>query len=375
MLYGDYDQEMQKYDAFCYEYYCRLRQNNAALYRALYENWYSANNFYPAHYGWIRDMNFSSKFSDSERSSLPIVQSNEEWQKSNDYSTATGMENNERPEIDFQYYDSYFYGFYDAMRRINPTMYAILYAKWCASHHLPVNEAYRSQIPHNITARESSHLARERLPKDFITAHCDTDGSEILTSDSSSSPETKEMEHLDRGLVEEYCQVTSGSGHQGNDRDITSEAQLHGGFAADRVLPKFYEPGDTNSRQETKVISSEQLQTSCAAVNKSLNKTDDPSEKEQGKSWINMFLNKMGFSKTEAHLPDDDCPTIVWDNDRKQWIDTTTNENSYSGGLLLPPKSSGVGPCGANNVYRLKKSRDVRSKYVDVLQTSNNFQM
>ncbi|XP_049765928.1 protein transport protein Sec16A-like [Schistocerca cancellata] len=81
----------------------------------------------------------------------------------------------------------------------------------------------------------------------------------------------------------------------------------------------------------------------------------------------------MRFSTTEAHLPDDDCPTIVWDNDRKQWIDTTTNENSHSGDLLLPPKSSGVGPCGANNVYRLKKSRDVRSKYVDVLQTNKQF--
>lgn len=55
--------------------------------------------------------------------------------------------------------------------------------------------------------------------------------------------------------------------------------------------------------------------------------------------WFGGIWNKFSLKpKNQMILPDDKNPTIVWDPDRKQWINTDADENETGESLKPPPK-------------------------------------
>ena len=49
-----------------------------------------------------------------------------------------------------------------------------------------------------------------------------------------------------------------------------------------------------------------------------------------------------GKSKKEMHLPDDKKQEIVWDEDKKCWVDTTRDPNEVDPVDVPPPKDSDI---------------------------------
>ncbi|KAK2175743.1 hypothetical protein NP493_711g02035 [Ridgeia piscesae] len=119
------------------------------------------------------------------------------------------------------------------------------------------------------------------------------------------------------------------------------------------------------------------------------------------KSWFGSFISKFARkSENEMKLPDDKHPTIVWDAERKRWINTDQTEeemdkpaapppkdSELSGGPpeglanstppgVRPPDAAGSSPPGAGpplgpNKFSLKQNRGPRKQYVDVLAAGN----
>lgn len=60
---------------------------------------------------------------------------------------------------------------------------------------------------------------------------------------------------------------------------------------------------------------------------------------QSSSGWFGGIWNKFSLKpKNQMILPDDKNPTIVWDPDRKQWINTDADENEMGESLKPPPK-------------------------------------
>ncbi|XP_046404582.1 LOW QUALITY PROTEIN: uncharacterized protein LOC124169839 [Ischnura elegans] len=124
-----------------------------------------------------------------------------------------------------------------------------------------------------------------------------------------------------------------------------------------------------------------------------------------GSGWLGGLLSKFSLRpKNQMNLPDDKNPSIVWDNEKKRWVNMDADEDEASGDLPPPPKaadliptmnpSSGApnpsAPSGGmhgkpapgnlsasttsmppvNNMYKMQRGRKMRQNYVDVMGNS-----
>lgn len=67
-------------------------------------------------------------------------------------------------------------------------------------------------------------------------------------------------------------------------------------------------------------------------------KTQETGKGSSGGGWLN-FL-KFGRPKNQMILPDDDKPSIVWDKEKKMWVDVNSDGKSGPSALPPPPKVS-----------------------------------
>ncbi|XP_066111822.1 protein transport protein Sec16A isoform X5 [Saccopteryx bilineata] len=96
--------------------------------------------------------------------------------------------------------------------------------------------------------------------------------------------------------------------------------------------------------------------------------------KKSGESWFSRWLP--GKKRTEAYLPDDKNKTIVWDEERSRWVDTSELEEEEKAPppppMSLPkaPQAAAPGPGGppraSVNMFS-RKAAGSRARYVDIL--------
>ncbi|KAG8222867.1 hypothetical protein J437_LFUL003512, partial [Ladona fulva] len=123
-----------------------------------------------------------------------------------------------------------------------------------------------------------------------------------------------------------------------------------------------------------------------------------------GGGWLGGLLSKLSLRpKNQMNLPDDKNPSIVWDSDKKQWVNMDAEEDEAATELKPPPKASELIPTfaqpaammnsvpqnveksvpennalnapmatapGFGNIYKLPKGRKMRQNYVDVMGNS-----
>ncbi|XP_064457629.1 protein transport protein Sec16A-like isoform X2 [Ornithodoros turicata] len=98
--------------------------------------------------------------------------------------------------------------------------------------------------------------------------------------------------------------------------------------------------------------------------------------KGSGKSWLGGIFGKLRLRATnEMYLPDDKDPDIVWDEQKKCWVDKTAGPCETDNKVLAPPTDSAlqtnkiVQPDGkpSQNKFQMNKRRDFRKNYVDIL--------
>ncbi|CAL1294280.1 unnamed protein product [Larinioides sclopetarius] len=151
---------------------------------------------------------------------------------------------------------------------------------------------------------------------------------------------------------------------------------------------------------------------SISVANKNSTKETQKSEAKKskpaqtGRSWLGgMFSKLLPKGPNQMILPDDKNPTIVWDEDKKCWKNTDSNDDDESNAPLAPPtdmelmgsKSSmntfqtpgssappsslaappgnTVPPSSASmpvNKFSRPKTRGMRQNYVDILSTSGS---
>nr|CAD7403801.1 unnamed protein product [Timema cristinae] len=104
--------------------------------------------------------------------------------------------------------------------------------------------------------------------------------------------------------------------------------------------------------------------------------------------WFGGLWNKIALRpKNQMKLPDDKNPSIVWDSDNKRWTNLDNDQEEEAGVPPPPPKMSelprqtvtmapirGVEPQvdsslspSSNNMYKMNKTRSLRTSYVVVL--------
>ncbi|XP_066222800.1 protein transport protein Sec16A isoform X6 [Saccopteryx leptura] len=101
----------------------------------------------------------------------------------------------------------------------------------------------------------------------------------------------------------------------------------------------------------------------------------EPKEpKKSGESWFSRWLP--GKKRTEAYLPDDKNKSIVWDEKKNRWVDTSEPEEEKKAPppppMSLPkaPQAAAPGPGGppraSVNMFS-RKAAGARARYVDIL--------
>lgn len=119
------------------------------------------------------------------------------------------------------------------------------------------------------------------------------------------------------------------SNRQGFDDDKISASPQH---------PPFKEPQAQPLRNQAKL-------TSDQSKNKE-NKLPGGSQSNSG--WFGGIWNKFSLKpKNQMILPDDKNPTIVWDPEKKRWVNTEANEPEEEA-LKSPPKMSNINPSGTS---------------------------
>ncbi|XP_071445140.1 uncharacterized protein Sec16 isoform X2 [Hetaerina americana] len=125
-----------------------------------------------------------------------------------------------------------------------------------------------------------------------------------------------------------------------------------------------------------------------------------------GSGWLGGLLSKFSLRpKNQMNLPDDKNPSIVWDNEKKRWVNMDADEDEATGDLPPPPKAADLIPTinpssGAtnpstqsgsvhgqsvpsnisssssvppvNNMYKMQRGRKMRQNYVDVMGSNSS---
>lgn len=95
-----------------------------------------------------------------------------------------------------------------------------------------------------------------------------------------------------------------------------------------------------------------------------------------GKSWLGGIFGKLlPKGPNQMILPDDKDPDIVWDEQKKCWVDKNAAPGDLENRMAAPPSDSilGAKPSpisnkpGTENRFQLNKQRSLRKHYVDVL--------
>lgn len=105
----------------------------------------------------------------------------------------------------------------------------------------------------------------------------------------------------------------------------------------------------------------------------------DRSREAARKSWLGAIFEKLTPKQpNQIILPDDTDPCIVWDEERKCWVDKNAPSGKTDGPMAPPPTDSSCG--GRQNPYsnkqgqnrfHLSKQRSLRRRYVDVLNADS----
>ncbi|XP_037269079.2 uncharacterized protein LOC119160912 isoform X3 [Rhipicephalus microplus] len=99
-----------------------------------------------------------------------------------------------------------------------------------------------------------------------------------------------------------------------------------------------------------------------------------------GKSWLGGIFGKLlPKGPNQMILPDDKDPDIVWDEQKKCWVDKNAAPGEAESRMAAPPsdtsfggKPSPVSSKPGENRFQLSKQRSLRKHYVDVLNPSSN---
>lgn len=97
------------------------------------------------------------------------------------------------------------------------------------------------------------------------------------------------------------------------------------------------------------------------------------------KSWLGAILEKLTPAQpNQIILPDDADPAIVWDDDKKCWVDKTAPPDETDALMAPPPTDSACGGPSTfsskpgQNRFHLSKQRSLRGRYVDVLNADSS---
>ncbi|XP_070385484.1 protein transport protein sec-16A.1-like isoform X3 [Dermacentor albipictus] len=99
-----------------------------------------------------------------------------------------------------------------------------------------------------------------------------------------------------------------------------------------------------------------------------------------GKSWLGGIFGKLlPKSPNQMILPDDKDPDIVWDEQKKCWVDKNAAPGEVESRMAAPPldtsfggKPSPLSSKPGENRFQLSKQRSLRKHYVDVLNPNSN---
>jgi len=103
-------------------------------------------------------------------------------------------------------------------------------------------------------------------------------------------------------------------------------------------------------------------------------KKEGQPDKAGEKGWFGGILKRLNpLQRNQMHLPDDSNPSIVWDEDKKKWVNLDGGDDPGEQ-IQPPPKMSQVpqfsAPTGGN-LYKLQKGRNFKSNYVNVLNINS----
>ncbi|XP_075527906.1 uncharacterized protein LOC142560033 [Dermacentor variabilis] len=106
--------------------------------------------------------------------------------------------------------------------------------------------------------------------------------------------------------------------------------------------------------------------------------TDKPREAAR-KSWLGAIFEKIAPRQpNQIILPDDNDPCIVWDEDKKCWVDKNAVPGEADGPMAAPPKDSTFGGQKSfsgkpgQSRFHMSKQRSLRRRYVDVLNADSS---
>lgn len=92
---------------------------------------------------------------------------------------------------------------------------------------------------------------------------------------------------------------------------------------------------------------------------------------EQSSGWFGGIWEKIAMRpKNQMRLPDDSNPSIIWDEQKKKWVNLD-GESEAGGSVKPPPKVSEYVPPQNSNKYKIQKGKLMKSNYVDVMGNSD----
>nr|XP_024214631.1 protein transport protein Sec16B isoform X2 [Halyomorpha halys] len=88
---------------------------------------------------------------------------------------------------------------------------------------------------------------------------------------------------------------------------------------------------------------------------------------EQSSGWFGGIWEKIAMRpKNQMRLPDDSNPSIIWDEQKKKWVNLD-GESESGGSVKPPPKVTEYVPPQNSNKYKIQKGKLMKSNYVDVM--------
>ncbi|EFA12359.2 hypothetical protein TcasGA2_TC002065 [Tribolium castaneum] len=121
-------------------------------------------------------------------------------------------------------------------------------------------------------------------------------------------------------------------------------------------------------------------------------KTTEPVQDKQS-GWFGGIFNKLTLKpKNQMKLPDDKNPTILWDSEKKRWVNTDEDNGDGGNDFKPPPKMAEMAPVQPTfhqqvqkvepmqengnvakppqpaqaNMFKLQKNRNIKKSYIDV---------
>ncbi|XP_029846217.2 uncharacterized protein LOC8036454 isoform X4 [Ixodes scapularis] len=118
-----------------------------------------------------------------------------------------------------------------------------------------------------------------------------------------------------------------------------------------------------------------QTETSGSDSERTRSAGNKPKPPVAGKSWLGGIFGKLlPKASNQMILPDDKDPDIVWDDQKKCWVDKNAGPGEAENKMMAPPSDDALGGKAApmvgkpgQNRFQMNKQRVFRNNYVDIL--------